>query len=109
VDATRAYGSRIIDIEFKDRQTGEWSDLDETRMYVVVTNNYTASGKDGYTTFATVQEARGEGTNTYLDYALSFVNYVKQLTGKGEILTALPDEDHCIKSYTTTADEGDDL
>ncbi|MGD9823069.1 NAD nucleotidase [Desulfobacter sp.] len=109
VDATRAYGSRIINIEFKDRQTGKWSDLDERRMYVVVTNNYTAGGKDGYATFASVQEERGEGTNTYLDDALSFVNYVKQLTGKGETLTALPDEDHCIKSYTTTADQDDDL
>lgn len=109
VDATQAYGSRFIDIEFKDRETGEWSDLDETRMYVVVTNNYTAGGKDGYTTFATVQEERGEGIDTYLDYALSFVNYIKQLTENGETLTALPDEDHCIKSYTATADEGDDL
>lgn len=109
VDATQAYGSRIIDIEFKDRLTGEWSDLDETRMYVVVTNNYIAGGKDGYSTFATVQEERGEGTDTYLDDALSFVNYVKQLTGNGETLTALPDEDHCIKSYTAMADEGDDL
>lgn len=105
VDATRAYGSRIIDLEFKDRHTGEWSDLDEARMYVVVTNNYIAGGKDGYTTFATVQEKRGQGTDTYLDYARSFVNYVKQLAGNGETLTALPHEDHCIKSYTAMTDE----
>lgn len=109
VDATQAYGSRIIDIEFKDRLTGAWSDFDESQMYVVVTNNYIAGGKDGYSTFATVQEARGEGTDTYLDYALSFVNYVKELTENGQELTALPDEDHCIKSYTATEDEDDDL
>jgi len=109
VDATRAYGSRIMNIEFKDRQTGEWDSLDEARMYVVVTNNYIAGGKDGYTTFATVQEERGQGTDTYLDYALSFVNYVKQLTGNGQTLTALPGEDHCIKSYTATPNDGDPL
>ncbi len=78
-------------------------------MYVVVTNNYTGSGKDGYTTFADVQDARGEGTDTYLDYALSFVKYVEDLTIKGEGLKSLPDEDHCIKSYISTPDETDSL
>ena len=109
VDATQAYGTRVSNLEIKDRESGEYSSLQDSVMYVVVTNNYTGSGKDGYTTFADVQDARGEGTDTYLDYALSFVKYVEDLTIKGEGLKSLPDEDHCIKSYISTPDETDSL
>lgn len=92
-------GNRIQNLEVKDRSTGTWSDITDTEMYVVVTNNYIARGKDGYTTFKTIQEERGEGVDTYLDYAMSFINYVKTLTQHSEHLTKLPIEDHPIKSY----------
>lgn len=39
----------------------------------MVTNSFTALGKDNYLTFATVT-ARGDAVNTYLDYAQSFVD-----------------------------------
>ena len=78
-------------------------------MYVVVTSNYMASGRDGYETFATVQASRGQGTDTYLDYAMSFVNYVKNLNTSGESLMKLPSADYCIKSYIPTEDVNDDL
>lgn len=64
-------------------------------MYTVVTNSYTAGGKDGYTTFATVQEKRGAGVDTYLDYAMSFVRYVE----KNKNISKLPSADYSIKSY----------
>lgn len=111
VDATQAYGSRLSNLEFKNRETGDYQDLDleDNSMYVVVTNSYIAAGYDGYDTFATVQELRGEGTDTYLDYAMSFANYVKELEAAGEELVKLPTEDHPIKSYTPTTDEEDSL
>ncbi|SLM31096.1 UshA [Desulfamplus magnetovallimortis] len=109
VDTTQPYGNRVYNLEFKDRITKTYSNLQNDSMYVVVTNNYIGAGKDGYTTFATVQQERGEGTDTYLDYALSFVNYVKELAAAGEGLKALPYEDHCIKSYISTEDETDNL
>jgi len=93
-------GNRIQNLEIKDRATGTWSDITDTEMYVVVTNNYIARGKDGYTTFKTIQEERGEGVDTYLDYAMSFISYVKALTQNSEPLIKLPIEDHPIKSYT---------
>jgi 5'-nucleotidase len=99
VDATQAYGSRFSNLEVKDRTTGTWSALDDETMYVVVTNSYTASGKDGYTTFGTVQAERGPGVDTYLDYAMSFVAYVQALTANGDQLEKLPAEDHPVKSY----------
>ena len=76
---------------------------------MVITNNYIAAGQDGYDTFATVQEERGLGTDTYLDYAMSFVNYVESLDTAGEQLIRLPAEDLCIKSYIPTPDETDSL
>jgi len=99
VDASQAFGSRFSNLEVKDRTTGTWSDLDENKLYTVVTNSYTAAGKDGYTTFGTVQAERGLGVDTYLDYALSFVEYVKALEATNEDVMKLPSEDHPIKSY----------
>lgn len=109
VDARRPFGSRLSNLEVKDRATGIYSDLQDNGMYVVVTNNYTAGGRDGYITFETVQDERGQGTDTYLDYALSFVNYVEDLTAQGISLAQLPASDHCIKSYISTSDTTDSL
>ena len=68
-------------------------------MYTIVTNSYTGGGKDGYLTFKTVQDERGQGVDTYLDYALSFVKYMETLKANGETLQKLPSEDHPIKSF----------
>lgn len=109
VDATQAYGSRFSNLEVKDRDTGIWSDIEDDTMYVVVTNSFTASGQDGYTTFATVQEERGPGVDTYLDYALSFVQYVQTLEAADTDVMKLPAEDHPVKSYISTPSAEDNL
>lgn len=99
VDVTQEAYSRISGLEVMDRETKTWSDIDMDKDYVIVTNSYTAGGKDGYTTFATAQEDN-PGVDTYLDYALSFVKYVEAKTAAGESVTKLPTEEHCIKSFT---------
>lgn len=99
VNTEAVQNSRISNLEIKNKTTGEWESINEAGMYVIVTNNYIAAGKDGYTTFKTVQDERGEGIDTYLDYALSFVRYVENLTLEGKKLEKLPTQDHCIKSY----------
>jgi len=99
VDTAKEANNRISNLEIKERATGKWSPIDNNTMYVVVTNNYIASGKDGYTTFKTVQDARGEGVDTYLDYALSFVRYVENKTANSEKVAKLPAADHPIKSF----------
>lgn len=109
VDATQPYGSRVCNLEFKDRETATYSTLQNTAMYMVLTNNYLATGRDGYDTFASVQAEYGPGTDTYLDYAMSFVNYVEGLSAAGERLMKLPVTDHCIKSYIPTPDANDRL
>lgn len=107
VDATQAYGSRFSNLEVKDRETSEWRELDDNTLYVVVTNSYIAAGRDGYDTFATVQEERGQGVDTYLDYAMSFVQYVQNLTDNNAQLEKLPAEDHPVKSYVELDPNGD--
>jgi len=99
VNTEAAANSRISNLEIKDRETGTWSTIENDTMYVIVTNDYIAGGKDGYLTFGTVQEERGEGVDTYLDYALSFVRYVEDKTANGESVVKLPAIDHPIKSY----------
>ena len=59
-----------------------------------MTNSYIAGGKDGYSTFKTVSE-RGDALNTYLDYAQSFVEYVKA-TGTIE---KLPAEEYSTQTF----------
>lgn len=99
VDASAATNNRISNLEIKDRESGTWSPIDDNKMYVVVTNSYIAAGRDGYVTFKTVQDERGKGVDTYLDYAMSFVRYVQAKTKNNETVRKLPSEDHCIKSY----------
>ncbi len=96
--------ARIGALEIRDRESGSWSPIDPDRMYVIVTNSYIASGKDGYTTFKTVQDQRGPGVDTYLDYAMSFVEYAENLQAQGKMMEPLPADEHCIKSYTEGRD-----
>ena len=78
VDVSRDKGSRFSGLEFKGPKDGTWTELDMDRIYTVVTNNYISSGRDGYLTFGTISK-EGRVTNTYLDYAQSFVDYVRKV------------------------------
>jgi 5'-nucleotidase len=99
VDMNKSKNERISNIEVMDRKTKKWGILGMDKTYIVVTNNYIAEGRDGYTTFKTVQKNGAKAIDTYLDYAESFVNYVKGLAKEGKSLTKLPTAEHCIKSY----------
>lgn len=99
IDASQPKGSRVSNLEIMDRETKTWSLIDNTKTYVIVTNNYIAEGRDGYATFKTVQDSGTKAVDTQLDYAESFVNYVKELKKEDKALQKLPTEEHCIKSY----------
>ncbi|MCD1646723.1 NAD nucleotidase [Marinobacter adhaerens] len=75
VDMTRASGERLFNIEVKSRDETQWRPLDDTESLNVVTNSFTAGGRDGYITFGTVSDD-GRAVDTFLDYAQSFVDYV---------------------------------
>jgi len=70
-------GSRFSNVEVKDKSTGQWSPLEPHKTYVVVTNDYIASGRDGYTTLGSVFSNPARGTvDTGLYYTQTFVDYI---------------------------------
>lgn len=81
-------------MEFKGPDDTVWTDLDRARSYEVITNNYIAGGRDGYVTFEQVAD-EGRLTDTYLDYAQSFVDYVQE-TGR---LRKLPISEYSTQLY----------
>lgn len=84
VDAAKPIGQRLSNMEFKGRNDSSWSPLDSTATYKLVTNNYIAAGRDGYLTFKTVKND-GRYLDTYLDYAQSFVDYVRERGSVGKL------------------------
>jgi len=85
-------------IEVKDRKTGKWSPLDMDKTYVVVTNSFTALGKDGYTTFEkAIQRDPEVKVETYIQYAVPLVELFTEQLNSGEVVK--PDVDsYSIKS-----------
>jgi 5'-nucleotidase / UDP-sugar diphosphatase len=77
LDMSKPKGQRFSGLQVKNR-SGVWEALNAQRNYVVVTNDFIADGKDGYTTLGVVSKS-GRMVNTYLLYTQSFVDY---LSGK---------------------------
>ncbi|MET3603896.1 5'-nucleotidase [Sphaerotilus sulfidivorans] len=78
LDLSQPKGRRFSQVEVKNRSTGLWSAIDPARSYVLVTNDFVASGKDGYATFAPIYAA-GKFVNTYLLYTQTFADHVTAL------------------------------
>jgi 5'-nucleotidase len=92
VDITQPLGSRISNLQFRQPDRS-WIVFDLTKNYSVITNNFTSAGGDNYNTLKAVPASRQE--NTFLDYADSFLQYVKD-TGT---LSKLPVSDYSTQSY----------
>ncbi|KAJ1444959.1 Metallo-dependent phosphatase-like protein, partial [Pelagophyceae sp. CCMP2097] len=75
VDASAVANSRISYLEVNSRLAGTWAAIDAAKKYTVVTNSYTAGGKDGYVTFGLIPAAKK--VDTYIEYAQSMVNYAE--------------------------------
>ena len=96
VDLTKAFGSRVSNLEYKAKGTDTWVAFNESATYIVVTNDFLAGGQDGYTTLGVVT-ADGRTTDTLLDYAKSFVDYVtKNANGT---LNKLPVSEYSTQSF----------
>lgn len=97
VDMNRSAGDRLYDIEFRERDAAEWRALTDGETLNVVTNSFTAVGRDGYITFGTVSDD-GRAVDTFLDYAQSFVDYVAEqgTIGKPSL------DDYSTQLYTPT-------
>lgn len=75
LDMSKPKGQRFTHVQVRHKTTGAWSALNPTQTYVLATNDFIASGKDGYTALGTAYNA-GRYVNTYLLYTQSFVDYV---------------------------------
>ncbi|WP_319379771.1 NAD nucleotidase [Thiomicrorhabdus sp.] len=98
MDLSQPFGSRLSNLQFKGREDANWSAFDLQKQYVVVTNNYTGGGKDGYLTFADIQG--DDYVDTYLDYAQSFADYVTAEAEKGNSIDKLPYSEYSTQNFT---------
>lgn len=100
VDASQTQGSRFSNLEVNSRVAGDWTALDLTATYTVVTNNFIAGGRDGYLTFATIT---GDAyVDTFTEYAQGFIDYVEGLTENSEELAKVPADEYSTQSYTNS-------
>lgn len=95
VDMNQAKGSRVSNLQWKNA-SGNWVSFDMSATYKVITNDFTASGGDNYLTLKGVTGSRYE--NTYLDYADSFLQYVKKNPSLGKPAVA----DYSTQLYIET-------
>jgi 5'-nucleotidase len=80
VDLSQPSGMRFSNVEVYDRDSGTWGPIDPDENYVVVTNSFIASGRDGYDAFG-VAFNEGRVTDTFIDYAQGFIDWVEQDAG----------------------------
>ena len=102
LDMSQAKGSRFSNLEVRDRQTGTWSNLSLIKVYTVATNDFIASGKDGYTTFGPIY-ASGNYVNNYLLYTQTFVDYVQTKTALAQAISRPARSEYSHKSVITKA------
>ena len=79
LDLTHAKGSRVANVEVRDRKTGLWSALDPNKSYVMVTNDYIAEGRDGYDTLGKVFADKSKVEDTKLLYTQSLIDYISKV------------------------------
>jgi 5'-nucleotidase len=96
VDIMQEFGSYLSNVEINPRLEGEWMPIDLMANYTVVTNSFISSGRDGYIEFSKVPTELI--TETFLEYALSFVEW---LDGQGTLVD-LPLELYSTQSYIGT-------
>jgi 5'-nucleotidase len=75
LDMSKAKGSRFSNVQVRDKSTKAWTAIDLAKTYVLATNDFIASGKDGYATLGTVYSS-GRFVNTYLLYTQTFADWV---------------------------------
>ncbi|CAM3990415.1 bifunctional UDP-sugar hydrolase/5'-nucleotidase [Psychrobacter arenosus] len=79
LDLSQAKGNRVRNLEVRDRKTNTWSPIDLTKTYVMVTNDYIAEGRDGYTTLGPIFTDKTKVEDTKLLYTQSFIDYIEKL------------------------------
>lgn len=98
VDASAEFGSRISNVEVNPRLDGSWGAIDLTAMYSLVTNDFIASGQDGYDAFEPVFAA-GKYEDTQTAYAQGLIDFVVAEEAAGRSLARLPAAEYSTQEY----------
>lgn len=75
-DSTLKAGSRIKTIQVKNGE--DYTDLEDSKMYIVATNNFTATGGDGFEDFEAAYADGRVSEPGFADYE-NFIDHVKTL------------------------------
>lgn len=94
VDMTAADGTRVSELEVWSDNS--WQALQPTQTYTMVTNSFLAAGNDGWALLGDITAA-GRSTDTYVNYAQSFVDWARKTT-----IIKRPDV-HSTKRYKSAA------
>ena len=98
LDLGAAAGSRVSNLEVRPKGTEAWLPLEPATTYRVVANSFIAGGRDGYDTFGTIPD--DQKTDTFIDYAQAFIDYVEQ--DLGGVVDLLPLEEYSTQSVART-------
>jgi 5'-nucleotidase len=82
LDLSKPRGQRVANLEVRDKTSGQWRPLETGRRYVVVTNDFIASGKDGYLTMGVVYKDQTRWVNNGLYYTQTFIDYIQAQRGQ---------------------------
>jgi 5'-nucleotidase len=98
IDLNKSYGNRVFNIEIYDKILKDWVNFNMEKTYSVVTHSYLIKGRDGYKILEEIAQERN-AVNTYIEYATSFINFIKKLTKNNKPLEKLKDNEYPIKSF----------
>lgn len=79
VDMNKDKGERVTQVEVRRRGDSEWSSIDLSATYVVVTNDFIAAGGDRYDSMLPIYQDPARREDTGLLYTDSLINYIKKL------------------------------
>lgn len=96
VDLTEAVEERFSNVEVR-QDDGTWVPLDPTADYIVVTNSFIASGRDGYDAFGVAFD-EGRVVDTFIDYAQGFIDWVE--LDAGGVVSVPAREDFSTQTFT---------
>ena len=93
-DAGAGAGNVVTDVEVNLRSAGTWGPIDLGKIYTVVTNSYIATGRDGYTAFAEIDETLI--TDTYNTDVQALIDYSDSVG----VLQDLPSDEYSTKLFS---------
>ena len=77
VNEGQLFNKRITNLEVNPKLSGKWEPIDMDASYIVVTNNFIATPRDGYYEFGNIDDDKK--IDSYVEYAQSFIEYAKSV------------------------------